>query len=492
MIRRLALGTTISSLRSRCSPVRPGLTADDLIKFARTKSQDHLMAISGRRHLDEAVTDILLDRGNRDVIHKLAQNSGARFSEIGFTTLVVKAETDEQLAETVGLRLDVPSDLFEQLLLQATKTVQSRLLSLAPPETQREIRRVLGFVSKEIGWEVTAPRDLTRAQEIVKEQQQNGALHEQALVEFAKKHKYDELVAALSLLCSAPLDVINSLMGSPRNDGLLIPCRVAKLSWPAVATILHNRFAHHPLSDHDREKLSADYKRLSQATAQRVLEFWQARPVGIAATALIASSAGLVPALRAPQGVNWNYCAFVPPCRANLPSPACRATMPIRPVKKSQSPRRPWKAPASSCIVSSASATPRVRPVPAVRRFPQRPSGGLSGRIPVASASRHRDDHLCAGWHRRARRQPQQALALPQRLANQSDLAMLQVAQSAVYQPRRPRRRAAGDVTLVKDQQTQPTQAASRAIPAPLIPAPMTIRSNRDESFSKVTVRQHL
>ena len=109
------------------------------------------------------MTDILLDRGNRDVIHKLAQNAGAHFSEAGFTTLVVKAETDERLAETVGLRLDVPSHLFEQLLLQATKTVQSRLMSLAPPETQREIRRVLALVSKEIGWQVTAPRDFTRA-----------------------------------------------------------------------------------------------------------------------------------------------------------------------------------------------------------------------------------------------------------------------------------------------------------------------------------------
>ena len=253
------------------------LTGDDLIQIARTKSQGHLLAISGRRQLDEALTDILLNRGNRDVIHKLAQNSGARFSEAGYITLVVKAETDESLAETVGLRLDVPSHLFEQLLLQATKTVQSRLLSLAPPETQREIRRVLACVSKEIGWAVSAPRDFTRAREVVLEKQRRGALHEMALVEFAKQHKYDELVAALSLLCSAPLDVIDSLMGSPRNDGLLIPCRVASLSWPAVDTILHNRFVHHPLTNRDRENLSADYSRLSQAAAQRVLEFWQAR-----------------------------------------------------------------------------------------------------------------------------------------------------------------------------------------------------------------------
>ena len=79
--------------------------------------------------------------------------------------------------------------------------MQSRLLSLAPPETQREIRRVLGFVAKEIGWAVTAPRDFTRAQEIVLEKHRQRRAARGALVEFAKKHKYDELVAALSLLC---------------------------------------------------------------------------------------------------------------------------------------------------------------------------------------------------------------------------------------------------------------------------------------------------
>jgi uncharacterized protein (DUF2336 family) len=277
VIRRLALDDEIIV----AEPVltgSPQLTADDLIQVARTKSQRHLLAISGRRELDESVTDILLDRGNRDVIHKLAQNSGARFSEAGFTTLVMKAESDDRLAETVGRRLDVPRHLFEQLLLQATKTVQSRLLSLAPPETRREIRHVLGYVSKEIGWEVTAPRNFAHAQDVVREKQQSGSLNEKALVEFARKRKYEELVAALSLMCSAPLDVIDSLMGSPRHDGLLIPCRVAGLSWSTVDTILDKRLADHALTPHDREKLSADYKRLSHATAQRVLAFWQTRP----------------------------------------------------------------------------------------------------------------------------------------------------------------------------------------------------------------------
>jgi uncharacterized protein (DUF2336 family) len=255
----------------------PGLSADELIQIARTKSQGHLLAISGRRQLDEAVTDILLDRGNRDVIYKLAQNSGARFSESGHTTLVVKAQTDDSLAVAVGLRLDVPNHLFERLLLQASKTVRSRLLTQAPPETQREIERVLTFVAREVGWEVTATRDFAPAQEIVREKHRQGELDEAALAEFARMHRYEELVAALALLASAPIDVIDSLMGSPRNDGLLVPCRAAALNWPTVDTILRNRLAPHALTPHDREKLHEDYKRLSRETARQVLGFWQAR-----------------------------------------------------------------------------------------------------------------------------------------------------------------------------------------------------------------------
>jgi hypothetical protein len=148
---------------------------------------------------------------------------------------------------------------------------------MAPPATQREIRRVLETVAKEIGWETTAPRDLARAQERAAVMRRAGKLDETAVAGFARAHKYDDVVAALALMCAAPLDVIDQLMSSPRNDGLLVPCRVAKLSWATVDTILQHRGAQHALTGHDREKLRAEYGRLSQATAQRLLGFWQAQ-----------------------------------------------------------------------------------------------------------------------------------------------------------------------------------------------------------------------
>ena len=44
-----------------------------LVENARTKSQQHLLAISRRKALAETVTDVLVERGNRDVALSVVQ-----------------------------------------------------------------------------------------------------------------------------------------------------------------------------------------------------------------------------------------------------------------------------------------------------------------------------------------------------------------------------------------------------------------------------------
>src|SRR5271157_505017 len=119
------------------------LTSDDLIGVAEAKGQQHLLAIAGRSELAEAITDVLVDRGDRAVKHKLAGNTGARFSENGFSTLVRNAENDETLTERIGLRIDLPIRLLKDLLLKATETVRARLLAVARPETRAIIQQTL-------------------------------------------------------------------------------------------------------------------------------------------------------------------------------------------------------------------------------------------------------------------------------------------------------------------------------------------------------------
>ena len=129
------------------------LSDHDLIEIASTKTQAHLLAISARPQIGAAVTDVLLQRGNQDVFHTLAENSGARFSEGGLETLVQHAERDERLAEKVGLRLDVPLRLFRELLSRATEAVRARLLALAGPESRTHIQGVLSAIAEDARYE---------------------------------------------------------------------------------------------------------------------------------------------------------------------------------------------------------------------------------------------------------------------------------------------------------------------------------------------------
>jgi uncharacterized protein (DUF2336 family) len=257
------------------------LTTADLIEIAKTKGQGHLLAISGRRELGETVTDVLLERGNREVVHSVASNSTSSLSPNGHALLVKAAENDDILAEKAGRRLDIPLHLLRELLLKATEAVRARLLALAPPDIQQEIHRTLSAVAGEVDREVSRPRDFAAARRFVELLKEKGELSEADIVKFAEADRYVELVAALSLVCSTSIDLLKPLMQSPRNEGLLVPCRAADLKWQTVSAILRMRFSPASMPQSQLDQAEQDYARLSQASAQRMLRFWQVRETSL-------------------------------------------------------------------------------------------------------------------------------------------------------------------------------------------------------------------
>jgi len=88
---------------------------DDLLEIINSKSQSHLLAISNRKHIAHVVGDALVEHGDRHVVHTVAKNSGASFSDAGLGLLVKRSQHDDVLAEAVGSRRDLPPDLFANL-----------------------------------------------------------------------------------------------------------------------------------------------------------------------------------------------------------------------------------------------------------------------------------------------------------------------------------------------------------------------------------------
>src|ERR1700727_1931873 len=112
-----------------------------LVENAKSKSQQHLLAISKRKLVSQDVTDILVSRGNTDVVTSVDAHDGARLSGTGFLHLVKPAESDSILAEHVGLRKDIPRHLFQQLISKASDEVKNKL-ARERPEMGSQIQTV--------------------------------------------------------------------------------------------------------------------------------------------------------------------------------------------------------------------------------------------------------------------------------------------------------------------------------------------------------------
>jgi uncharacterized protein (DUF2336 family) len=255
----------------------PRLADTDLVDLAYTKSQAHLQAISTRQNLGEAVTDVLVRRGNGEVARSVAANRTAKISESGFFRLVKRAENDGVLAEKVGLRPDIPPQLFRELLTRATAVVHERLLAAAPENLKTEIRQVLKKVSHEVGSRV-GPRDYRAAQRTVLTMHRNGQMNEAALAGFAGEGKYEEAVAGLAALSKVPINVVDRLLNSERPDPALILCKAAAIGWPTVKAIVGLHPDRKAPSSQMLDTAFAHYEQLSASTAQRVVRFWQIRP----------------------------------------------------------------------------------------------------------------------------------------------------------------------------------------------------------------------
>ena len=164
------------------------------------------MAISARADLPEAVTDVIVDRGEGKVIRQLANNASAKFSEAGYSGIVARADGDDRLIEILGLRIDLPVKFLPDLLRRAKDAVRARLLAIAPRTIGEEIRRVLDDIARE---QPTPPaRDFSLAEQLVKLLKDLGELDEAAIVKFVGSGKFQEVAAALAALNDVPTELM--------------------------------------------------------------------------------------------------------------------------------------------------------------------------------------------------------------------------------------------------------------------------------------------
>jgi uncharacterized protein (DUF2336 family) len=255
----------------------------DLVANANVKSQQHLLAISERKSLSEAVTDVLVTRGDPQVARSVAKNASAQFSFTGFRALVRRAGGDDNLATLVGLRPDLPRKQMLQLLDAASAKVRAQLLAQNPDSgsmVQNVVDEVDGAIRNEIS---KSSFNYAAARTKVQALHRSGKLSEAAIGQFADERLFEETAIGMSLLCEVGTDVAERALLSPSSEVLLILAKIAGFSWETARTLLLLKTAGRGMPPHDLDDALASFSRINVGTARKVLGFYNMRSEGFAA-----------------------------------------------------------------------------------------------------------------------------------------------------------------------------------------------------------------
>jgi uncharacterized protein (DUF2336 family) len=246
------------------------LSDSDLVAIATKLGRRHLVAIASRRTLDQGLTDILFRRGDIDVRRALAKNAGAAFSENGYAALVSVAAHNQDIAESLGLRSDIPAAMLRELLTTAPDAIRLQLLKAAPPKLRQNIRDVLDSIAAHVSTKAPEPVVYSEARARVLALSSAGKLNDTAVNRFALQREATNVIVALSVLSGGAIEAIEPLMEEKSCDGLIVACRAARLSWQTTLAIVRSRSVPE-LSEQELGQTKEKFEKLYLSTAQRML-----------------------------------------------------------------------------------------------------------------------------------------------------------------------------------------------------------------------------
>jgi uncharacterized protein (DUF2336 family) len=247
-----------------------------LVTSARTQSQAHLLAISKRRSIPVVVTDELVTRGNPEVVHSVAANNGARFSDFAFLQMIRRSEGDSILAEHIGLRKEIPRHMFQQLITKASDDVRRKLERERPnlvDQIQNSVTEITGALQSKFG---PASKSYFDAKKLVTALHRYGNLNENNILEYARTHKIEEATVGLSLLCSLPVDVVERALVH-NSEIILILAKALGFTWETAMSLLFLGAKDHRISSNHLDAKREEFACLNHEASKNVLKLYQSR-----------------------------------------------------------------------------------------------------------------------------------------------------------------------------------------------------------------------
>ena len=248
-----------------------------LVENAKTRSQQHLLAISGRRTLSEPVTDVLVVRGDRAVVVNTARNSGASFSSAGLSTLADKSRDDAEVAQCLWSRRDIPHQTLVRIFVEASEATRTALEARDPRQAVA-IRSAVAAATEVMQVKArTQSSEHEQARSVVAALHAAGQLNDERLLAFVNEGAFDKAAVSLSLMCDLPIGLIERCLVQNRTEQILVLAKAINLSWPTTSALILLQAGSGGISREQLDQCFISFSRMQAKTARTAMQFYRMR-----------------------------------------------------------------------------------------------------------------------------------------------------------------------------------------------------------------------
>lgn len=283
LIRKLANDEfAVADAVLRDSPV---LTDDDLLGVVRSRGQDHLRAVSERSTVSEAVSDVIVERGDDETLGTLLRNDGARLSRSASETAVERAKVNPELHAAAVERAALPADLLNEMYFVVEARLRQRILAQNASMDPALLESALAAGRTRIATgDGTLPPDYSESHAYVEELRAAQQLTPGMLARFLRSGSRTSFLIALSQLADIDFHTASQIVARKEVDALAVVCRAADLDrtlFLTFAVVIIGGEENAMGKAHIYARL---YEDLQRDAALRTLRFWRMRRGSAAAT----------------------------------------------------------------------------------------------------------------------------------------------------------------------------------------------------------------
>ncbi len=254
------------------------LTDDTLLKVVGEKSQDHMMAVTRRRRISEAVSQALVERGDDAVVTSLLTNEKAEIGSQAYGMVAKRAETSPTLQGPLVRRAGVPIELLNDLYMKVEADLRREIIgkfeSVPPAELEAAFQRSRVRVSNLY----KQPDDFELAKRRIDELQRKSALIPPVLVSLMREgfSARTAFKLAFARLTDVEFDVIERAVEGQDMDTVALLCRGSQFDRALYVSLAVG------LDRSDRAMDGAQefgklYESVPVQAAQRAIRFWKVR-----------------------------------------------------------------------------------------------------------------------------------------------------------------------------------------------------------------------